>query len=196
MMRGTRLTAHFTVDEVLGNSSLSSVPAAQRDAVLLTVARMETLRTLFGGRAVRVHDWLRTQLENVATGGSDTSDHPNGYAVDFSVAGMSPRQIMLAIAGQRAQLGIDQAIEYATHVHVSFNPRARGELLIKTPTGFAPWTAATKEPAPMPSEKSPTPNTPPNPPQGSAAWWLLLIAGILTAIGTMIAANGAPPAGP
>lgn len=197
MNRGSRLTAHFTVDEVLGNSALRAVPANLVSNVIAASARAEDMRAQLGGKPIVVTDWLRTPAENLAVGGSDSSDHLTGWALDFTVPSMTPRQIMLAIAPARAQLGIDQLIEYPRHVHVSFNPRARGELLIKTQTGFAPWVATAKETAPMTTNAPQTPNnTPPNPPQGSPAWWLLLIAGILTAIGTMIAQNGAPPAGP
>lgn len=54
--------------------------------------------------------------------------HPRGFAADFTAPQFgTPAQVVAALRG--AGLAFDQLIEEGTWVHVSFDPRLRGEVL-------------------------------------------------------------------
>lgn len=178
MRVGDRLTQHFNVNEVLVGSELDIVPAQVRENVTIAAQRMEDVRQQLGRVPITPTSWYRSLAHNARVGGSPTSDHMTGFAVDFVAAGLSPREVMNRLAGSVSRLGIDQLIEYQRHVHVSFNPRRRGELLVKrTDGGFDPWNPYT-QPTSVgmePGSPTPTPKT-------------VKIAGILAALAAVLAA--------
>ncbi|MBX3704583.1 MAG: hypothetical protein KF822_12480 [Steroidobacteraceae bacterium] len=180
LLRGALLSPHFTVDEALKSTpNLSGIPANVRPAVQLAAQRMEELRALLGRKPVNPTSWYRDFENNQRVGGKADSSHLSGYALDFTVKGMRPREIMHMIAANVTTLGVDQAIEYGGHVHISFDPRRRGQLLLATGGGtFVPWKP-TEAIQPMSKE-------PGSPEPGSSAWWLALAAAIVTAILTFL----------
>jgi zinc D-Ala-D-Ala carboxypeptidase len=140
-----KITAHFTYAEVLGDGGYTSVPPALVNNVLIAAEGLEAARALLGGKAITPTSWLRTPENNAEVGGAVKSGHTQGLAVDFKVSGLSPSQVMAALAPHVAALGIDQLIEYTTHVHASFDPRRRAQLLIAhkregADTTYTPWT--------------------------------------------------------
>lgn len=175
-----KLTAHFTVAEVLGDGGYTSIPAALMPNVLIAAEGLEQARALLGGKAITATSWLRTPDHNAEVGGAVKSGHTQGLAVDFRVAGLSPSQVMAALAPHAASLGIDQIIEYTTHVHASFDPRRRAQLLIATKregadTTYTPWTGEHKRPA-VPTATMPQTPQLPSPNAKVIAWVGVAIA--------------------
>lgn len=74
------------------------------------------------GRPVRITSGYRPPAVNALVGGSDTSDHPTGRAVDMNVDGMTGEQVAAKILA--LGLPFDQLIwyGYTNHVHVGLRP--------------------------------------------------------------------------
>ena len=53
---------------------------------------LQRVRDYFG-KPVKITSWKRDKDKNAAVGGSSTSQHPNGEAVDFIVEGISARAV-------------------------------------------------------------------------------------------------------
>ncbi|MFP5300053.1 D-Ala-D-Ala carboxypeptidase family metallohydrolase [Cobetia sp. SIMBA_158] len=71
---------------------------------------------------------------NEAIGGSKTSQHMKGQAVDIHVPGMTARELVDFIV--KHMTGYDQMIEeFASWTHVSVTPNPRGEVLIARKRG-------------------------------------------------------------
>jgi zinc D-Ala-D-Ala carboxypeptidase len=129
----TWLTAHFALQELsctqhreLDNSPPPEVVATLRT----TAARMEEVRRLLGGRVITVTSGYRCPALNRAVGGSRTSAHLTGHAVDFNCHGFGdPLAICRALSG--SALPFDQLIEEGTWVHLSFDPRLRRQVLTR-----------------------------------------------------------------
>lgn len=135
-------STHFTQREVLD----ASAPATPADVAVRSypiqsvLGKLEQVRALLGGRPITMTSLLRTQEENASIdGASSTSSHLSVEAVDFVVQGMTPRQVMLALAPHWVALGGDQLAEYRGHVHAGFGPKRRGRLYDATQGGT--WRA-------------------------------------------------------
>jgi hypothetical protein len=190
----TRLTAHFTYAEVLKDSGYREVPAMLLANVMLTAGVLESSRALVGGKRIIVRSWLRTPEVNADVGGAVKSGHPQGLSVDFDVEGMTPSQVMAALAPHVAALGIDQLIEYTTHVHLSADPRRRAQLLVATKregadTTYTAWTGEHTRPS------APTPTMPQLPVPSSKTAKAVAIIGALIGLLELIRralSSGAP----
>lgn len=87
------------------------------------------------GRPVRITSGFRTEAVNRAIGGSPTSDHRFGRAVDIKTDGHDARALARVILAMG--LPFDQLIWYDAdrggHVHISHRPgRNRGQVLHAT----------------------------------------------------------------
>ena len=127
-----RLTPNFLLDEFTRSDEaarrkLSNAPTPEHLANLrLTALGMEMVRLILG-KPVHITSGYRSPALNRAVGGTPTSAHPMGYAADFKVAGMRLVDVARALAGR---LPYDQLIyEHGRCVHISFDPRLRGEEL-------------------------------------------------------------------
>ncbi len=71
----------------------------------------------------------RSKRRNKRVGGSDTSDHPKGYCADVKCPYINAAKLAACFqsAAKRGLIKYDQLILYPTHVHVSVNPRYRGQ---------------------------------------------------------------------
>ncbi len=132
--------AEFTVSAKAQRLHLDNTPSADILARLKTsAAQLERVRELLGGRPIQVTSGYRSPAVNSAVGGEKASAHLQGWAVDFICPGFgSPLQICERI--QRSALTFDQLIEEGTWVHISFDPRRRGQVLSKdpkSPTGYS-----------------------------------------------------------
>lgn len=134
----TPLTAHFALEELsctehreFDNTPPPEVVATLRD----TAARMEAIRRLLGDRVVSVSSGYRCRALNRAVGGSRTSAHLTGHAVDFNCYGFGdPLAICRAIA--ESDLVFDQLIEEGRWCHISFEPGLRRQVLTRRAGGY------------------------------------------------------------
>jgi putative chitinase len=124
-----QLSPHFSLAElIVTNTKLENVPSKETIEVLKTTALyMEKVREILGNVAITINSGYRSPDVNRAVGGSSNSAHTYGYALDFTAYGHTPLTIANTLA--KSNLKFDQLIYEKTWVHISFDPRMRGELL-------------------------------------------------------------------
>lgn len=135
-----KLTQHFFLSEFVAsqtaarrgidNSPPPVVISRLRD---VTAPGMEIVRHICRDNVVHVSSGYRCSALNIAIGGVANSAHLSGYAVDFTIPSYGhPAQIarILEAAHARGEIEYDQLIyEYQSWVHISFDPRMRGQVL-------------------------------------------------------------------
>lgn len=122
-MSEIKLTPHFSIHEVETTSTgiPNKVPNGLLGAVLYTAGKMEHVRALLGNKAIRVNSWYRSPAVNAAVGGSSTSQHPKGEAVDFVCPSFGDAyKIAKFLETKVGELNYDQLIFEQTWVHISF----------------------------------------------------------------------------
>lgn len=134
----TKLSAHFTLEELTHSDTADAhhidntpTPEHLRNLKTYTAPGLENIREICGNRPVNVHVAYRNPEVNRLVGGTPTSAHPEGYAADISIPGLTTLQVakMIYAAMRAGKIKVDQLIlerTPATTVHVSFDPRARG----------------------------------------------------------------------
>ena len=122
------LTPHFTLDEfTVTNKPIDNTPSKEMiDTLRTTAYYLEQVRDLLGV-AIKINSGFRNKEVNKAVGGSSTSAHLLGYAVDFVTATVTPLEICQIIA--KSNLKFDQLIYEGPWVHISFDPKMRREVL-------------------------------------------------------------------
>ena len=131
------LTAHFslaelTITQVRGVDN--TPPPEVIEHLKILAAGLEEVRALLG-KPVLVNSGYRSPAVNVAVGGAVHSAHMLGYAADFICPGFgTPLEICRKIADTDF-IRFDQLIEEGTWVHISFDPRMRGDVLTKRAIG-------------------------------------------------------------
>lgn len=135
----TRLSAHFTLEEMTASNTAArkgianTLAAGIHDQLILTADKMEAVRHLLGDRSIRVLSGYRNSAVNKAVGGSRTSAHMSGHAVDFTCPDYgSSAKVAAFLAEALAAKGIpfDQLIEeFGGWVHIGFGPGTRRQLL-------------------------------------------------------------------
>lgn len=134
----TQLTAHFALEELCCTQHRefdNAPPAEIVDALRTTAARMEEVRRLLGGRVISVSSGFRTRALNRAVGGSRTSAHLSGHAVDFNCYGFGDPLAVCRVLAE-SPLSFDQLIEEGAWVHISFDPRLRRQVLTRREGGY------------------------------------------------------------
>lgn len=108
-----KLTEHFTVEELTASNTakargISNEPTAEHLANMKYVCEkiLEPVREHFG-KPVKINSSYRSPALNVAVGGSKTSQHVNGQAVDFEIMGISNKVVADWVADN---LEFDQVI--------------------------------------------------------------------------------------
>lgn len=130
-----QMSAHFTLAEMTVSANaqrlgLDNTPPPDIIARLKVVAaQMERVREALGGKPLRITSCYRSPAVNRAAGGAKASAHLEGWAVDFVCPDYgSPLAIAQRLA--RSAISFDQLIhEHGVWVHISFDPRRRGQLL-------------------------------------------------------------------
>jgi putative chitinase len=124
-----QLTPHFSLAELtVTKTKLDNTPSKEVIEVLRTTAfYMEKVRELLGNVAITVNSGYRSPDVNRAVGGTSNSSHTHGYAVDFTAYGHTPLTISNILS--KSNLKFDQLIYEKTWVHISFDPRMRGNIL-------------------------------------------------------------------
>ena len=139
----TTLTNNFSLAEAIRSEAAQRLnlynrpDPAQFGAIKHTARQMERVREILGNNPIIVSSWYRCERVNEIVGGTPTSAHLSGYAVDFTC----PRygtvtDICRAIVASGIEF--DQLIwEYGRWVHISFAPAMRQQVLhIKKGTGY------------------------------------------------------------
>ena len=132
------LSKHFTLDEMLKSPTaqrlgIENVPDAEQLENLRDLVEyiLEPLRHHYG-RAIIVTSGFRCQKLNKAVGGSSTSQHTKGQAVDIrSVSDRRDDNKELFDMIREMKLPFDQLINEYDYdwVHVSYSPRNRRQVL-------------------------------------------------------------------
>ncbi len=133
------LSPNFSLDELTASQTatrqgIDNTPSPAVRANLVRVANMlEQVRALVDA-PIRVSSGYRSPALNQAIGGASNSAHVLGLAADITAAGISPKQ--LAIAIRDAGLDFDQVIWEGTWVHLGLSVgKARKQVLTATFTG-------------------------------------------------------------
>jgi putative chitinase len=124
-----QLTPHFSLAELTTtNTKIDNTPSKEVIEVLRTTAfYMEKVREILGNVAITINSGYRSPDVNRAVGGTSNSSHTYGYAVDFTAYGHTPLTISNILS--KSNLKFDQLIYEKTWVHISFDPRMRGNIL-------------------------------------------------------------------
>jgi len=124
-----QLTPHFSLAELtVTNTKIDNTPSKEVIEVLRTTAfYMEKVREILGNVAITINSGYRSPDVNRAVGGTSNSSHTYGYAVDFTAYGHTPLTISNILS--KSTLKFDQLIYEKTWVHISFDPRMRGNIL-------------------------------------------------------------------
>jgi hypothetical protein len=126
-----QLSEHFSLEELTRtDTGLPNHPDdADLDRLRSTANKLEAVRKLLG-HPIEVDSGYRSPAVNQAVRGASTSAHCQGYAVDFTCPGFGTP---LEVADHLAQSDIkfDQLIREYGWVHISFDPRLRGQCLTK-----------------------------------------------------------------
>lgn len=125
-----QLSPHFTLEEATATSvdHPNIPPASILEEMVTTAWRMEGIRALLG-EPIHVRSWFRSPTVNAAVGGSASSDHQFGCAVEFTISHATAQEIAQVI--QESGFPFDQLITYAErpHVYIGFGSRMRGQRL-------------------------------------------------------------------
>ena len=124
----SNLSPHFTYNEAIASSTakqknLDNSPGTDElFAMFYTASKMEQVRRILGDKAIRINSWYRSPNLNAAVGGSKTSQHMKGEAVDFTCPSAgTPVDICKKLIS--SGISFDQLIYEHSWVHISFkNP--------------------------------------------------------------------------
>lgn len=121
--------AQLTQSEYALRHSLDNTPSPTTlERLQETAKQMEVVRSLLGNNSIHVNSAYRSPTVNSAIGGSPTSAHCLGYAVDFTCGGFgTPYKIVEHL--KASDLKYDQLIYEGTWVHISFDTRYRQQTL-------------------------------------------------------------------
>jgi zinc D-Ala-D-Ala carboxypeptidase len=128
------MTPHFTYKEAIKTATgLGNIPSPEVAANIgVTACYMEQVRSILLNNPIRVNSWFRSIEVNQTVGGSFTSDHMRGYAVDFTCKSFGTEySVSCAIRDHVSNLRFDQLILEYGWVHISFAPAMRRQLLTK-----------------------------------------------------------------
>ena len=124
--------AEFTHSQTAARLGLDNTPSREvTENLKLAACRMEIVRKLLGNVPIVVSSGYRSPQVNRAIGGSNTSDHCKGHAIDFVAPSFgTPFQVAKAIAEATPRIEFDQLIlEFGNWVHISFAPANRRQVM-------------------------------------------------------------------
>jgi len=132
------LSPNFALEELTATQHRrldNSPPPEVIENLRRTAERMEQVRRLLGDRVITVSSGYRSPALNKAVGGARNSAHLQGHAVDFCCHDFgSPLEVCEAIA--RSPIIFDQLIEEGSWCHISYDARARKQVLTKHGRGY------------------------------------------------------------
>ncbi len=122
------ITKHFTWEEVIASSTAerqgidNKVPKEYEASIIHTAVCMEAVRLILD-KPIHIDSWYRCPILNITVGGSKTSQHMLGEAVDFKCPDFgTPLMICRALIAKK--LSFDQLILEHSWVHISFRPNS------------------------------------------------------------------------
>lgn len=129
------LSEHFTLAEATFSSTAvrleldNAAPLEVVDALRQSALGLEKVRHELGDLPIYIDSWYRCSALNRAVNGATFSAHLFGWAIDFICpdAGQ-PFQIVNQLT-RTTHLQFDQLIQEGSWVHISFDPRARRQIL-------------------------------------------------------------------
>lgn len=131
-----KLTPNFSLTEFIRSETaqrlgVSNAPASEDHAANIKALALglEQVRAILGNKPINITSGYRSPRVNDAVGGVENSHHALGYAADFWVKGMEPKDVMASLAG--SFLVFDQLIWEPSRgiVHISFYPTLRNQVL-------------------------------------------------------------------
>lgn len=130
-----QLSPHFSLAELTVSANAArlgldnSPPPEILDRLRLVAEQMELVRAALGNKPIIVTSAYRSPAVNRAAGGAKASAHMEGWAVDFTCPAFgTPIEVAVRLA--KSSLTYDQLIhEHGIWVHISFDPRNRGQKL-------------------------------------------------------------------
>ncbi|UWZ82477.1 D-Ala-D-Ala carboxypeptidase family metallohydrolase [Occallatibacter riparius] len=129
-----QLSDHFSLDEMTFSSTAvrqsidNTPPPDVVEHLKATAAGLEQVRALLG-LPLNIDSGYRCPALNHAVGGVPTSAHVTGYAADFVCRSFGvPLEIVKKIQAD-GTIQFDQLIQEGTWVHISFDPKMRGQVL-------------------------------------------------------------------
>lgn len=135
----TKLSEHFTLEELTRSDAADWLGDKNEpnpdhlENLKVTANWMEVVRHVVGDRKITITSGYRNPRVNKVVGGVPNSAHAKGYAVDFKVEGLQPEAVMHLLREAKQVVPFDQAIKETSRniVHISFDPRARGQMLVQ-----------------------------------------------------------------
>ena len=129
-----QLTEHFTLEEFTRsttgerNNINNSVPDDLMPNIQLTANKLECVRKVLGFPII-ITSGYRCPALNTQVGGSPTSAHTKGLAVDFHCAYGTPKEICQRLIDAGVQF--DKLIqEYNQWVHIGFSPSNNRQIVL------------------------------------------------------------------
>lgn len=130
-----KISQYFTFDEFIDSQTAVRLGIDNHPysinielAIINTASRLDVVRALLGS-PVLISSGYRSPELNKAIGGSPTSNHLTGEAVDFTCPLYgTPQDVFKRIRESSVQF--DQLIlEFGRWVHIGFGPKNRGQVL-------------------------------------------------------------------
>lgn len=141
------LTKHFKLEEFTRSATaqangINNEPSNEHRTNLKKLANtLEEVRFILGNNPILISSGYRSKSLNALVGGSPTSDHANGLAVDFTCPKFGSVQKICETLAESG-LAFDQIIfeQGDTHwIHLGIGPRLRRQVLSWSPaTGYLP----------------------------------------------------------
>jgi zinc D-Ala-D-Ala carboxypeptidase len=127
-----QITKHFTLSELTKtSSSISNTPSNSEIDNLYNLALvLEKVRSCIGNLPMTITSGYRSKDLNASIGGSPTSDHCNGLAVDFKVGSLKDAEVVRLI--KSSGIKYDQLILEPSWVHFGIGVRMRQQTLKTT----------------------------------------------------------------
>lgn len=122
----TYLTPNFTLEElsrsdVALRKGLDNTPTECMSNIMFSAEKMEQVRKVLGNQPIVVNSCYRSPEVNAAIGGSKTSAHMEGLAVDFVCPSYgTPFEVAVALKEGLPKGFFDQLIYEGTWVHIGF----------------------------------------------------------------------------
>jgi uncharacterized protein YcbK (DUF882 family) len=117
-MKTEKLSKYFDWSEFQSNDG-AAMPDHVKANIKKLVPQLEKIRAASGNRPMRINSGYRSPAQNTAVGGVKNSYHMQGMAADFTIQGMTPKQVQQLVgslidSGQITQGGLGS---YGTFTH-------------------------------------------------------------------------------